>query len=102
MGRRCRNYSTNTISPNLDGTCGHDSLFCGSDQMLMRRFGATPSQRLKFAFHTVPPTGGRRDSSSKLGHGIIASRLQPESTSVRTFSVPRREVAIVTAVASKR
>src|SRR5688572_3882761 len=97
-----RPYWTKTISPNRDGTCGHDWSFCGSDQMLMRRFGSTPSHRLKLTFHTLPATGGRRDSSSKLGQGISASRLQPLSVSVRTFSVPRREVAIFTPVASKR
>ena len=70
--------------------------------MLMRRLGSTPSHRLKFTFHVVPTAGGRRDSSSKLGHGIIASRLQPLSVSVRTLSVPRSDVAIFTPVASKR
>ena len=73
----------NTSSPNRDGTCGHDVVFSGSDQMLMRRAGATPSQRLKFAFQTVPATGGRRDSSSKFPHGIEASNVQPVSVSVR-------------------
>src|SRR5437868_3290014 len=99
---RVRAHSTNLSSPNRDGTCGHASAFCGSDQMLIRRFGWTPSQRLKFAFHTVPATGGRRDSSSKLAHGIAASRLQPLSVSVRSFIVPRTDVAIFTPVASQR
>ena len=30
---------TKTISPNRDGTCGHDVVFWGSDQMLIRRLG---------------------------------------------------------------
>ena len=58
-------HSTNTISPNRDGHVRPRSLFCGSDQMLMRRLGSTPSQRLKLTFHVAPATGGRRDSSSK-------------------------------------
>src|SRR5215204_5133217 len=100
--RRRGHQLTNTISPNRDGTWGHDSLFCGSDQILIRRFGSTPSQRLKFTFHTAPTTGGRRESSSKFGHGIIASRLHPLSVSVRRLSVPRMDVAIFTPVASNR
>src|SRR3954451_7765805 len=95
-------YSLNTSSPKRDGTCGQDVVFWGSDQMLMRRFGSTPSHRLTFAFHTAPAAGGRRDSSSKFGHGIATSRLHPLSTSFESFSVPRTAVAIVTPVASKR
>src|SRR5436190_4687277 len=95
-------YSTNTSSPKRDGTCGHYVVFCGSDQMLIRRFGSVPSQRLTLAFHTVPAPGGRRDSSSKFGHGMATSRLHPLSASFGSFSVPRSAVAIVTPVASKR
>jgi hypothetical protein len=57
---------------------------------------------LKFTFQIAPTAGGRRDNSSKFGHGIMASRLQPLSVSVRTFSDPRRDVAIFTPLASKR
>src|SRR6476659_92955 len=72
-------YSTNTSSPNRDGTCGQEVVFCGSDQMLIRRFGSVPSHRLTLAFHTVPTPGGRRDSSSKFGQGMATSRLHPLS-----------------------
>ena len=67
------------------------SVFCGSDQMLMRRFGSTPSQRLTFAFHTVPATGGGGTAPRNLPTGIATSRLQPLSMSVRFVQVPRSD-----------
>ena len=68
------------------------SVFCGSDQMLMRRFGSTPSQRLKFAFHTVPATGRtarqllevRPRGSSPRGSSRCRCRFG-------SFSVPRSD-----------
>src|ERR1041385_7822587 len=71
-------HGMNTNSPKRAGTCGRGCACKGSDQMLMRRFGSTPSQRLRFAFQIVPGEG-RGENSSKLIQGMATSRLQPSS-----------------------
>ena len=88
-------HCTKRISPKRSGACGPGRSCMESDQMLMRRFGSTPSQRFRLKLHAAPGAGFL-ENSSKLTHGMETSRLQPRSLSLRSFRVPLTEAATLT------